>query len=122
MNIVLDGRNKNIAVIRSEKILIADLQSALDIAMTVNYTEGVSNLVIPKCCITNDFFVLSTRLAGDILQKYINYGIKLAIWGDYSSYTSKSLHDFIYESNNGKDFYFVLSETEAVEKLEKVCT
>ncbi len=42
---------------------------------------------------------------------------KLAIIGDFSGYTSKPLKDFIYESNNGKDVFFVGSEQEAVERL-----
>jgi hypothetical protein len=41
----------------------------------------------------------------------------MAIYGDFSVYTSKPLHDFIYESNNGHDFFFVPTEEEAVNKL-----
>lgn len=40
-----------------------------------------------------------------------------AICGDYSRYTSKPLRDFIYESNNGKDFFFTASKKEDVERL-----
>lgn len=64
-----------------------------------------------------DFFVLSTGIAGEILQKFINYHVKAAMFGDYSHYTSKPLRDFIYESNNGKDFFFTASKEEAVERL-----
>ena len=64
-----------------------------------------------------DFFVLSTGIAGEILQKFINYHVKAAMFGDYSRYTSKPLRDFIYESNNGKDFFFTASKEEAVERL-----
>ncbi len=62
------------------------------------------------------FFPVS-GIAGEILQKFINYHAKLAIIGDFSGYTSKPLKDFIYESNNGKDVFFVGSEQEAVERL-----
>lgn len=118
MNITIKGKHKNIAVIQDSSLIISDVQSALDLAMEISYGKNISNLVIPKECITEDFFVLSTRLAGEILQKYMNYGIKLAIIGDFSCYTSKPLHDFIYESNNGHNFYFVSTEEEAVKKLE----
>ena len=64
-----------------------------------------------------EFFILSSGMAGEVLQKYINYRFKLAIWGDFSRYTSKPLHDFIYESNQGKDFFFVASQEEALRKL-----
>lgn len=56
-------------------------------------------------------------MAGEILQKFINYRVKAAIYGDYSRYTSKPLRDFIYESNNGHDFFFVSTKEEAVQKL-----
>ncbi len=51
------------------------------------------------------------------MQKFINYHVKVAIWGDYSRYTSKPLKDFIYESNNGRDFFFVETKEEAIRKL-----
>lgn len=37
-----------------------------------------------------------------------------------SEYTSKPLRDFIYESNKGKDIFFVSSEDEALKKLSSV--
>lgn len=48
-------------------------------------------------------FILSTGLAGEILQKNVDYGGRITIYGDYLHYTSKPLKDFIYESNSGKD-------------------
>jgi len=63
---------------------------------------------------------LSTGLAGEILQKFINYHIKIAIYGDYSNYTSKPLKDFIYECNHGKDFFFTATKEEGIEKLIEV--
>ena len=70
-----------------------------------------------KLAIAEDFFKLSTCFAGEILQKFINYHIKFAIIGDFSCYSSKPLKDFIYESNHGKDVFFVSTEAEAIEKL-----
>ena len=70
-----------------------------------------------KSAVAEDFFVLSTGMAGEILQKFINYHIKAAIWGDYSRYASKPLRDFIYESNHGRDFFFVETREEAVRRL-----
>ena len=105
------------ASVRSEEIVIADTQSALDLLMTAKYNLGTKNIVINKKLIKEEFFILSSGLAGDILQKYINYGGRIAIYGDYSHYTSKPLHDFIYESNKGYDVFFVAPEDEAVECL-----
>ncbi len=58
-------------------------------------------------------------MAGEILQKFTNYHVKLAVYGDYSGYTSKPLKDFIYESNHGSDFFFVAEKEEAIEKLKQ---
>ena len=109
-----------IAVIHSHEILISDVQSALDLMATVKYETGCSKIVINKEALIEDFFKLSTCLAGEILQKFINYNIKFAIVGDYSMYSSKSLKDFIYECNHCKDIFFVPTEDDAMEKLSTV--
>ena len=106
-----------IALVKSEEILITDVQSALDLIATVHYETGSHRIVLYKDSVSEDFFKLSTRLAGDILQKFINYRAKVAIVGDYSGYTSKPLKDFIYESNHGRDVFFVSTQEEAIERL-----
>jgi uncharacterized protein YdaL len=66
-----------------------------------------------------DFFDLKNGLAGKILQKFSTYRIRLAIIGDFSVYTSKSLSDFIYESNKGRQIAFVVSVEEALNRLSR---
>ena len=43
------------------------------------------------------------------MQKFVNYGIRLAIIGDISSLTAASepLHDLVYEMNQGTDIWFI---------------
>ena len=118
MNIEKVVKNGTIcAVVRSDEIVITDTQSALDLLMTAKYNLGTKNIVIDKKLIKEEFFILSSGLAGEILQKYINYGGRIAIYGDYSHYTSKPLRDFIYESNKGHDVFFVATEDKAIECL-----
>ena len=120
MNIETNEKNgKTAAVIRggSDERMITDVRSALDLMVSVDYQYSTNLVAIAKELICDDFFVLSTGLAGEILQKLINYGFKMAVYGDFSGYTSKPLHDFIYESNNGHYHFFVTSEEEAVERL-----
>lgn len=109
-----------IAIVTSNDVLITDVQSALDLMATVSYEVGCNRIVLDKSAICEEFFELKTRLAGEILQKFINYQTKIAIIGDFSTYTSTSLKDFIYESNKGKDIFFLSNENEAVEKLSSV--
>jgi hypothetical protein len=108
-----------IAIVHSDEICISDGQTALDFMMSINYETECRSIILNKDAIIEDFFVLSTKIAGDVLQKFINYYFKFAIVGDFSAYTSKPLKDFIYESNNGKQIFFVSSEQEAIEKLGK---
>ena len=106
-----------IAVVSGEAAEVTTPQAALDLAMTVKYETGGSRLAIDKRVLGEDFFILSTGVAGEILQKFVNYHVKAAFYGDYSRYTSKPLRDFIYESNNGKDFFFTATREEALERL-----
>ncbi len=115
----IEKNNIMCAVINSEEKIFKDAQSALDVLMTAKYDAGTKNIVIDKRLIVEDFFILSTGLAGEILQKYTNYGGRIAIYGDYSRYTSKPLKDFIYESNKGKNVFFVSTMEEALEMLTK---
>lgn len=109
-----------IAVVSSSEIVIEDVQSALDLMATVQYEAGTDRIVINKSLLNESFFDLKTRLAGEILQKFINYRVKFAIIGDFSGYSSQSLKDFIYECNNGNDFFFLPTEQQAIEKLSKL--
>lgn len=109
--------NVEVAHVVADEIVISDPQSALDLMMSVKYEAGVKNIVISKNLITDKFFILSSGLAGEILQKFINYQFRIAIYGDYSSYTSKPLKDFIYESNNGHDVFFTDNQENAIDKL-----
>lgn len=115
-----EKNNKVIAILQNDQPIITDARSALDCMVTVKYETGSERIVISKELIAGEFFVLSTGLAGEILQKFINYGMKIAIYGDYSGYTSKPLKDFIYESNRGRDIFFMGTEEEAIGKLAAV--
>ena len=118
MKIELKKENgTDIAVISSDEMVITDTQSALDLAMSVKYETGAEKIVLAKELICEFFFILSTGIAGEILQKFVNYHVKAAIYGDYSHYTSKPLKDFMYESNHGKNFFFTTSQEEAIQKL-----
>ncbi|MEW9180672.1 DUF4180 domain-containing protein [Bacillus mycoides] len=110
----------NIAVVRNDTVLISDVQSALDLMATVQYEVDSKRIAINKSLISESFFDLKTRLAGDILQKFINYRVKIAIIGDFSMYTSKSLKDFIYECNKGKDIFLLATEQQAIVKLSSL--
>lgn len=116
---IIKENNIEIAIVDSNDILITDVQSALDLIATVQYETGFNRIIMNKSLIHKDFFDLSTKLAGEILQKFINYQVKIAILGDFAVYTSKSLKDFIYECNKGKDIFFLSDVKQAIEYLSR---
>src|SRR5574344_1786623 len=113
----ITANGHEIAILNSDEVCISDVQSALDFMMSVNYETGSHSIILNKDALTPDFFVLSTRIAGEILQKFINYQFKFALIGDFSDYTSKPLKDLIYEKNKKRDIFFMSSEEYAIEKL-----
>lgn len=100
--------------IASDTPSLCSADDVLDLAISARYETGADRLVLEKSAFCDDFFVLRTGLAGEALQKLINYHFKLAIVGDFSQITSKALRDFIRESNRGKNVCFVASYDDAI--------
>lgn len=93
---------------------ISGVQDALDMLAEANYNENCTAILLPKQNLPEEFFELRTRLAGEMLEKFVQYQMKLAIIGDFSGYTSKALADFIRESNQGGHILFLPSVEAAV--------
>lgn len=91
---------------------------ALDL-IGATYGQDVELIAVPVARLGDDFFKLSTGIAGAFIQKFTNYRHRLAIVGDISAHVanSKPLHDFVYESNKGRDVLFVPNMDALVVKL-----
>ena len=110
--------------IRSDHVLICDAdgpklaheRDANDL-LSAAFEHGATLVAIPVARLGDDFLRLNTRLAGDVVQKFANYKVRLAIVGDISQQIaqSKALHDFVYEANRGNQLWFVkeMAELEA---------
>lgn len=119
MNIITHNINQTkIAEIISAEIIIRSPHDGLDLLGNLYY-QDFDKIILHQSSLTPDFFDLKNGLAGEILQKFSTYRIRLAIVGDFSVYTSKSLSDFIYESNKGRQVAFVGSVEEALNRLSK---
>lgn len=116
---LIEKNSTAVAVIGENGFNISSAQDALDMIATVSYEHHCNRIAVYKSSFSNDFFVLSTGMAGEVLQKFMNFRAKLAIIGEHRNYTSKPLNDFIYECNNGNDIFFVSTEAEAIERLSK---
>jgi len=113
---IIEGNNGGIAEVISDKLLISEVQDALDLMAECDY-RGARRIIIKKENIIPDFFDLKTGIAGEILQRFSTYDMRLAILGDFSKYESRALRDFIYESNKAGRILFVPDRKVALERL-----
>ena len=103
----------------SDDIIIKIAQDGLDLLGDAYY-QGYDKVILHMQNITPSFFDLKNGLAGEVLQKFSNYRVRLVILGDFGQFDSKSLNDFMRESNNGKLINFLNSRDEAIRRLSVV--
>lgn len=105
-----------IVEIVSDTLVIKTSEDGVDLLGNLYYQDS-DKIIIHEKNMTPDFFDLKNGIAGEILQKFSNYRVRLAIVGNFSKYTGKSINDFIYESNKGRQVNFVASLPEALNVL-----
>jgi hypothetical protein len=110
--------NISIAELTDKSFVISKPQDVLDVFGNL-MAEDCDRIIINENNLHADFFDLKTRLAGEVLQKFSNYRFKVVIVGDFTKYNSKSLQDFIYESNKTNFVFFTDNLDSAVIKLGK---
>ena len=106
---------EDIVEIIGDGIIIKDIDDVFSIFSMTNCTT----IIVKKENIVEGFYHLSTGIAGEILQKFSTYYKKMAIIGDFENIKSKSLRDFIYESNKTKQIIFVKTIEEALKIFGK---
>ncbi len=113
--IIHEQTSGNIAELKSTELILNNVQDFLDLMGNANY-QGAEKIIIAKSNLPHDFLDLKTKVAGEILQKFSTYNQKLAIIGDFSGYDSKSLNDFIRESNKVGRVLFIPDRDEAIKR------
>lgn len=98
--------NAKVAEVIADKIILTSTEDGLELLGNLYY-QGFDKIIIHEKNITPEFFDLKTKIAGNILQKFAQYQMPLIIVGDFSKYKSKSLNDFIFESDKGSQVNFV---------------
>lgn len=111
-------RDTKTAEVISEEILVSNPEDGLQL-MGDLYYQGFDKIILHEKNISPDFFDLKNGIAGEILQKFSNYRVRLVIIGDFSKYGGKSIKDFIFESNNGRQVNFLPDLNTAIEKLSE---
>jgi len=114
--IIHEASAGKIAEIISDKVVIKDIDDTLTlIAESGMFDAG--KIIMYENQMATGFYNLRTGLAGEVLQKFSNYRVQLAIIGDFSKYKSKSFQDFIRECNKGNRIFFLESQESAISKL-----
>jgi hypothetical protein len=93
-------------------------RDVLDLVGNASY-RSIAWVVVPAARFGEDFFRLRTRVAGDIVQKFVTYRVGLVVLGDISEWTaaSESLRDFVRECNRGRQTWFLTDLEELHERL-----
>ncbi|MGC1213648.1 MAG: DUF4180 domain-containing protein [Micromonospora sp.] len=109
-----------VLVCSAEGVSLADGTVALDL-IGAALGAGADLVVLPVERLTDPFFTLSTGLAGEIAQKFVNYRVRLAVIGDISRHlaASAALRDFVRECNRGRQLWFLANQDELDERLRK---
>lgn len=109
-----DINGRAIAELEAEGVVLTTPQEFLQMLME----SGADDIIVHQKNIHESFFDLRSGIAGEMLQKIVNYRLRLAIIGDFSVYESKSLKAFIIESNRSNAIMFVGSVDEALNRLK----
>ncbi|MFI5641277.1 DUF4180 domain-containing protein [Streptomyces goshikiensis] len=93
-------------------------REVLDLIGNAGY-QGAEWVVVPAERFDEAFFRLRTRVAGDIVQKFVQYRLGMAVIGDISRHTeaSSALRDFVRECNRGRQTWFLADVEELRERL-----
>lgn len=72
------------------------------------YDGDVETIVVPVGRLDPEFFRLRSGIAGEFVQKLVNYRKRLVVLGDITEHVSASsaLHDFVVESDRGDHLWF----------------
>lgn len=109
-----------VAEVAANDMLLTAPEDANDLLGNAYY-QGFDGMIISADKISPRFFDLKTRLAGEILQKFSTFQMRLAIVGDFSVFPSESLKSFIYESNRGNLIHFSPTIADALAWFLKIC-
>jgi hypothetical protein len=105
---LIEHANHHLLVVDAEGSIISRTQDLLDLIQEA-FAQKASVLVIPVSRLDPAFFQLRSGLAGEFVQKIVNYQLKLVIVGDISAQVAASdaLRDFVREANRGHTIFFV---------------
>lgn len=112
----------DMSVCYSDTVYIKDDRSTyyvvVGVIFEIGQEAGAKKLAINVETFTKEFFDLDSDISKEIAERFADFNTHVVIYGDYSKYTSKPLHNFtISRSAHQTKFYFVPTREEAIELL-----
>jgi hypothetical protein len=98
--------------------LLADEGAAVEL-VALALAQRADMVVVPARRLDPRFFTLSSGLAGQFVQKLVNYRLRVTIVGDIRAYVeaSSALRDYVSETNRGRQVWFVADPAELDARL-----
>ncbi|WP_256991403.1 alpha/beta fold hydrolase [Burkholderia sp. AU6039] len=98
--------------------LVQRESDALDLVALAHEHEA-DWIAVPADALHDDFYRLESGLAGAVLQKLVNYGVRLGVVGEIDHWLARSeaLRALVRESNRGTSVWFVSNEADLLRKL-----
>jgi hypothetical protein len=102
---------------------ITDEATALDVVGDA-FGADARVVSIPVTRLSPDFFQLRSGVAGAIVQKFVNYRLRLVVVGDPAHHgpTAGPVDDWIREANRGRELWFVADDDELRRRLDDEAT
>lgn len=97
---------------------VVDLDDALSI-VAASHELNTNKVLLRDRQLPPDFFELQTRLAGEFIQKLVNYRITLACVFEDDGRFSNRFREYIGEAKRGRQFRSFTDEGEAIAWLEE---
>lgn len=120
MNAISEVHGHRVLTHTPDKPTLGSESDALDL-LGHAFGEEATVVAVPADLVADDFYTLSTRVAGDVVLKFTNYRVRLVIVGDISHRVdaSDSLRAFVHETNKGRDIWFVADADELATQLAR---
>ncbi len=113
---VIEYNNKNLVECLSVPRALSTEQDALDL-IAVCGENDTNLLILHAAVLSDDFFKLRTGIAGQMLQKFINYHVTVAAVIPEEIAIKGSLKKMLSESNKGRHFRTFSSSNDAQDWL-----
>ena len=115
---IIEIENKKYIELLSTNESISSENDALDL-IALCWEHGTNALMIHYTALSEDFFNLRTKVAGNIIQKFVNYGIKVTAIVPQETIQKGRFKEMAMETNKGNHFRLYESKEEAEKWLIK---